>query len=234
MLRYILLCILLFPLPALSAEKVIVLHGIARDSSSVKKLANYLEEQGYEVHNTDYPSTDKPIGELVDILYEKVSPILEDHTNKVHFVGYSMGCIMIRALIAKYNPKNLGRVVMIAPPNKGSEASDLWKDNILYQAIFGPAGQELVTDESSVVNKLPDANYELGIIAGDRSVDPLSSAVIPGKDDGKVAIENTKIPGMNDHIVIHASHSFIMNKDEALKQTAHFLKNGVFDHENKN
>ena len=146
----------------------------------------------------------------------------------IHFVGYSMGALMVRVLIHKYNYKNLGRVVQLAPPNGGSEVADFLKNFWLYKKIYGPAGQQLITDQSAIKNLFGDVNYELGIIAGNFSIDPISSIIISKENDGKVAVEKTKLEGMKSHIVISASHTFFPSNKEVLKQTLYFLKNGSF------
>jgi len=215
-------------------EYVIVLHGVARSNSSMDKVATSIakNEPKFEVHNIDYESTYYSFEELVDKLHKDITKVRTNKKMKINFVGYSMGSLMIRYYIQKYRPENLGRVVMLAPPNKGSEAADFFKDNILFKEIFGEAGQKMGTKEDSIIHQLKEADFELGIIAGDRSVDPISSFVIPGPDDGKVAIDKTKIKGMKEHIIIHTSHTFIIYNDNAIRQTIFFLKNGRFDNAN--
>ncbi|HXR48160.1 MAG TPA: hypothetical protein VN784_12045, partial [Candidatus Limnocylindrales bacterium] len=126
---------------------------------------------------------------------------------------------------------SLGRVVMLAPPNQGSEVADKLGWLFLYRWINGPAGVELGTDTKSAPNKLGPANFPVGVIAGDRSINWINSLLIPGRDDGKVSIERTKLAGMSDHLVIHATHPFIMKNREAIRQTIHFLQFGVFKHQ---
>ena len=99
-----------------------------------------------------------------------------------------------------------------------------------YKKIYGPAGQQLTTDQSAVKHLFGEVNYELGIIAGNSTIDPIGSLIIPGVDDGKVAVERTKLEGMKDHIIVSASHSFFPSNKEVQKQTLHFLKNGNFKH----
>ena len=117
---------------------------------------------------------------------------------------------------------------MLGPPNKGSEVADFFKGFFLYEKIYGPAGQELGTEHQDYSALLGGVDFELGVIAGDRSIDPISSTIIPGPDDGKVGVDRTRLPGMKDHIVIHATHTFMMNNKTVLKQTVHFLKSGEF------
>jgi triacylglycerol esterase/lipase EstA (alpha/beta hydrolase family) len=208
-------------------DYVVILHGIARSHKHMKKLANYLEANGFDVINLDYPSTTHKIEKLTQILGKKISEkVTED--KPLHLVGYSMGGLMTRALIHKYNYKNLGRVVQLAPPNQGSEIADFLKNFWPYKKIFGPAGQQLITDQSAVQDIFGEVTYELGIIAGNATIDPVSSAIIPGENDGKVAVERTKLEGMADHITVNASHTFFPYNKEVWFQTLFFIQNGNF------
>ena len=229
---FIILFIFLAPLgpiaEAAQGDYVVVLHGIARSSSSMENLAAHISKQGYLVFNIDHPSTKFSLEELVGKIDKQVRGFNLDKNKKIHFVSYSMGGLLARGLLNKYRPKNLGRVVMLAPPNAGSEATDFWKDKWIYKFIYGPAGQQMTTDQLDLKKFFGKIDYELGVIAGDRSIDPFHSYIIPGADDGKVSIESTKVSAMKDHIVIHATHTFIMNNREALTQTTYFLANGHF------
>lgn len=206
---------------------VVILHGIARSNKHMQKLATYLQKDGFDVINLSYPSTTHKIEDLTEIINKEISQRTPED-KRIHFIGYSMGGLMVRALIHKYNYKNLGKVVQLAPPNQGSELADFVKNFWPYKKIFGPAGQQLITDQSAVKHIFGEVNYELGIIAGNATIDPISSAIIPGENDGKVAVERTKLEGMKDHIVVSASHTFFPFNKEVQKQTLYFLKNGNF------
>lgn len=210
-------------------EYVIILHGIARSNSHMKKLSTYLSRNGFDVINLSYPSTTYKIGELAEIINQE---ILKRATQDkaINFVGYSMGGLMVRALIHKYNYKNIGRVVQLAPPNQGSEVADFVKNFWPYKKIFGPAGQQLTTDQSAVKHLFGNVNYELGIVAGNLTIDPISSAMIPGENDGKVAVERTKLDGMKDHVVVNVPHTFFPSSKKVQEHTLCFLKNGKFTH----
>lgn len=208
-------------------DYIVVLHGIARSSSHMEELSQYLHKNGFHVLNLDYPSTDDKINELSILLNKKIQKKLTQD-KKVHFVGYSMGGLMVRSLIHKYSYKNLGKVIQLAPPNQGSEVADFIQDWWLYKKIYGPAGQQLITDQKDVTKEFGKVDYELGVIAGDFTIDPVSSAIIPGDDDGKVAVKRTKIKGMKDHIVVNASHTFFPSNKEVQKQVLHFLKYSNF------
>jgi pimeloyl-ACP methyl ester carboxylesterase len=214
-------------------DYVVVLHGIVRSYRSMRSLAKFLEAKGYPVLNVDYPSTRIPLESLTDHINKQVVAFNQDHQRKIHFVGYSLGGLLARGVINRHRPSNLGRMVQLAPPNQGSEVADFWKNNFLFQWIFGPAGQELGFEEKSFARILGPVDYELGVIAGNRTWDPISSAMIQGPNDGKVSVESTKVPGLTDHIVISTSHTFIIYSREAWNQTLHFLKFGQFDRTSK-
>jgi esterase/lipase len=209
-------------------EYVVLLHGIARSNSHLKGLEKYLSKNGYDVINLDYPSTDHSLEKLTKILQKEISlEITED--KKVNFVGYSMGGVLVRIILGQQKYKNMGKVVQLAAPNQGSEISDFSKNWWIYKKIYGPAGQQLITNQKNI-SKLLDKkiDYELGIIAGNFTIDPISSSIIPGDDDGKVSIESTKLEGMKDHIVVSASHTFFPSNKEVQKQTLNFLQHGIF------
>ncbi len=215
------------PIASTKGDYVIVLHGIARSSSHMEPIEEHLEKEGYDVINIDYPSTDFDLEQLVEILnYDLRSKLMED--KPVHFVGYSMGGILTRAYLDKYTPKNLGYVVQLASPNNGSEVADFVRNNYLYQEIYGPAGQELTTNNKETLKLLGKVDYELGVVAGNSTIDPISSFIIDGDDDGKVSIESTKLEGMKDHIIVSASHTFFPSNESVHKQVSHFLKYGKF------
>ena len=208
-------------------DYVILLHGIARSKSHMEPVKEHLKKEGYDVINMNYPSTDFDLEQLVEILnYDLKSNLVQD--KPVHFVGYSMGGILIRAYLDKYKPKNLGYVVQLASPNKGSEVADFVKNNYLYKEIYGPAGQELTTNNNKTLKLLGKVNYEIGVIAGNSTIDPISSLIIDGDDDGKVSIKSTKLDGMKDHIIVPASHTFFPSNKTVHEQLSHFLKNGKF------
>lgn len=207
---------------------VVILHGIARTYRCMRSLAKFLEDKGYRVFNMGYPSTHFPLESLIEHVNRRVEDFNRNHQRKIHFVGYSMGGLLARGVINRCRPPNLGRVVQLAPPNQGSEVADFWKNNFLFKWIFGPAGQELGAKDKSFEQILGPVDFELGIVAGNRTLDPISSALIEGPNDGKVSVENTKISGMTDHIVIPATHTFIIYNRQAWKQTVHFLEHGKF------
>lgn len=209
-------------------ESVLLLHGLGRSSRAMQPLATLLSEAGYAVHNVSYPSTDLAPDELNAYLHEQVVVCCEA-APRLHFVTHSLGGILVRAYLATHDVPALGRVVMLAPPNRGSELVDVL-DSPAFRWALGPTASQLGTDQQSLPNRLPAPNFELGVIAGTSSINPLGSIVVPGESDGTVSVESTRLPGMTDFIAIPASHTFIMRSKAAGSQVLEFLKQGRFKH----
>lgn len=221
------------PVVAGEGDYVVLLHGIARSSAHMQPLADCLDAQGYEVINLDYPSTERTLSELGVFVTRQLAPRL-DQDKPVHLVGYSMGALLARVLATQHRPRKLARVLQLAPPNRGSEVADFFSGVWLYSWIYGPAGQELGTRPSEVVQRrnalLGDIDFELGVLAGNASIDPFSSWLIPGEDDGKVSVASTRVTGMADHRVVDATHTFFPSNAEVLRQSVYFLREGHFIH----
>ena len=218
--------------PAIGApDTVILLHGLCRTSRSMVRMGHALAKAGYRVKNVDYPSRTAPVQKLADDAIGKaVVECRRDGATRIDFVTHSLGGIMVRSYLSRHALPSLGRVVMLAPPNQGSEVVDKLGWTLVFKWLNGPAGNELGTGADSTPNRLGPVNYPVGVIAGDRSINWINSLLIPGRDDGKVSLERTKLAGMSDHIVIHSAHPFIMKNREVIRQTIQFLRTGAFDH----
>jgi triacylglycerol lipase len=182
------------------------------------------------VWNESYPSTSGAIEELSKTAISAGLHFCEQSkAGTVHFVTHSLGGILVRQYLQHHTISNLGRVVMLSPPNHGSEVADLLKDYTIYQFILGPAAQQLGTEEDSLTEQLAPVRGEIGIITGVISFDPWFSPVIPGDDDGKVSVESAKLDEMSDFITVPNGHTFIMRDETVINQILHFLREGTFD-----
>jgi alpha-beta hydrolase superfamily lysophospholipase len=210
---------------------VVLLHGLARTSLSMERMAWSLEDVGYHVANIDYPSRDHTIEKLAPMAVEQGIEECASNgsTDVVHFVTHSLGGILVRYYFSQNELHTLGRVVMLAPPNQGSSAVDELQELPGFEWFNGPAGYQLGKGEDSIPLQLGTPEFEFGVIAGDRTIDPVTSAVLEDPDDGRVSVSDTWLEGMKDFQLVGSSHAFIMQKGEVIRLVENFLGHGSFD-----
>ena len=212
-----------------SISGVVLLHGISRTARSFRKMQAALEGAGYATLNLDYASRRKALEGLAEDIHPSIQRFADGVDGTVHFVCHSMGGLLARVYIARYRPERLGRVVMLGTPNSGSEIADRLRHFRPYRAFFGPAGQQLGTLRDDALNALfSPVDYPVGIIAGNRSIYPIASTFLPKPHDGRVSVENTKLDGMADHVVVCTSHPWLVRNSIAIEQAIAFLKDGKF------
>ena len=210
---------------------VVLLHGLGRSKLSLHLAQRRLRRHGFEVVNLNYPSRSKRIEELADFVGAEIEKRCTRDDRPVHFVTHSLGGIIVRYFLVTHGLPNLGRVVMLSPPNRGSEIAELLKNNPLFRIFTGPAGLQLGVGEDSLPARLGPPDYELGIIAGNRSLNPMFSLLVGGENDGTVSVESSRLRGMKDFLVVPRTHTFIMNSPSVLDQVIVFLEEGRFRRE---
>jgi pimeloyl-ACP methyl ester carboxylesterase len=215
---------------AQAADCVVLLHGLARTSGSMDKMQQALNEAGFETANIGYPSRKKTIAELANIAIPAGLEACraKQDIEHIHFVTHSLGGILLRQYLEQNGIEELGRVVMLGPPNQGSEAVAGLGGVPGFDWLNGPAGRQLGKGDNSVPLQLGPADFELGIIAGNRTIDPITSSVLENPDDGRVSVDDTRLEGMDDFVVVEHSHAFMMRMREPIELTIRFLQTGSF------
>jgi pimeloyl-ACP methyl ester carboxylesterase len=194
----------------------------------MRRIARDLSARGYRVVNLPFDSRRESIDRLADLLADRVARYAPPGPGRVHFVTHSMGAIVVRQYLARQAPPNLGRVVMLSPPNGGCEVVDLLRRVPILRDHLGPSRGALGTGPGDAPGRLGPVDYEVGVIAGGRSWNPLFSWILPGPDDGVVAVERMRVEGMHELRVVPRCHSFIMNGRDTIALTAGFLAAGTF------
>lgn len=212
-----------------SSECVVLLHGLNRSWRAMKPMAEALQEEGFSTVNVDYPSQLGTIEEIAPVAVRLgVNSCRSTGATTVHFVTHSLGGILLRYEIEREPIENLGRVVMLGPPNRGSELVDQTRNWPGIEVINGPAGMQLGTSPDSVPSRLGPVEFELGVVAGTATINMLASAMLPDEDDGKVTLERTKVDGMDDFLIVDDSHRFMLRSGIVARNTAAFLRTGHF------
>ena len=206
---------------------VVVLHGLGRGKSAMRRLANSLEAAGYRAIRIGYDSLRDSPEEILKDIGQKIDSCCLGKSPNLHFVGHSLGGLLIRAYLAKYKPANRGHVVLIGTPNNGTKIVDKLRDNWWFQ-MLGPMAQKLGTDANGFSKTLGPPDYPVGVIAG-RKAGKDNEALVPGEDDGLVSIESTKIKGMSDFVIVEAGHSALRYDKNVVRHVVSFLKTGRFD-----
>ena len=212
-------------------DYVVLVHGLSWFRDTLKPAEKHLNALGYHTVHVHYASRKADIRNVVDgRVRDAITEHCTDPNRKIHFVGHSMGGIMIRKYLKSYEIGNLGKVVLMATPNQGTELAETLKRSITpVRKVFGKAVEQLGTTSCSLPNTLGAPDFEPGIIMGSRSAFPFLSPFVPGTDDGVVAVEAGKVEGMRDFIVTPTNHCNIAREEEVLRQIAFFLVHGTFD-----
>lgn len=210
-------------------ERVLILHGVSQSKFALLNLQKALQEAGYEVINPGYESDVASMDVLKHWTIEQLKMLENSSCRTLHLVGFSLGSMMLRLALEEYKPENLGYVVQIAPPNDGSVAVDVFKEDVQLLEQWGQAVMVLGTGERDLPASLPPVKgYDLGVIAGKVSSSSYMERLIPGEDDGIVAVSDTKVLGMKDHVVVDVTHQELIQSKDVYEHVLYFLRWGTF------
>lgn len=226
----VVIAVLAFGPPALAGDCVVLLHGLGRTSHSMAQLEKSLLNGGYDVVNDNYPSRSKPVNELIQAVESGIEKCRLFHSTKIHFVTHSLGGILVRAYFQHRTIAEAGRIVMLAPPNHGSEIADVYSRKWWYRYFTGPAGQELGTGKDGISQSFNALALDVGVIAGTKSIDPWFASVMAKPNDGKVSVESAKLTEMRDFITVPYTHTFMARRKTVANQVLFFLSQGRFNH----
>lgn len=212
-------------------DKVILLHGLGRSEMAMLLMESALTEAGFDVHSVGYPSTDQAPELLLEIISAEIDNCCSNSEKTVHFVGHSLGGLLIRAYLGRHKPENLGRVVLLGTPNKGSELAEVDELESLpkqFLELAGPTAKALRTGPNGFPATLPSPYYPVGVIAGTRN-NRVANKWLPLPNDGLVSVESARLDGMADFITFELSHWDLRNDPQVAKQVGAFLLHGRFD-----
>ena len=212
-------------LPKMSGEGVLLVHGITRSSKSMSAYRPPLEKAGFQVFPFDYPSTRVDLDSAANYLHQVVESL--DGVDRLHIVAHSMGGVVTRTYRAKHRDERLTRLVLVGSPQQGAELADLMRDkaNLLFKPLFGPAGQQLITDSNGFLKKLPTPDIEFAVIAGGHPPNGFNP-LIAGDDDGIVSLESTRLAGAADFLQLESLHLALNRNETAHAATVRFLQSG--------
>jgi hypothetical protein len=212
-----------------SKDCVVLLHGLNRSWRAMRPMADALNQAGFTTANVDYPSQSGPVEEIAPLaIGTGLMECRATGADRIHFVTHSIGGILLRYENQRASISDLGRVVMLGPPNQGSEIVDVAEGWPGMSLFGGSAGLQLGTNEDSIPSQLGPVDFELGVIAGTGTINFWMSAMLPDADDGKVSVAATQVDGMKDFLVVDRSHRYITRSDIVFRNTESFLKTGRF------
>ncbi|MCB0340344.1 MAG: hypothetical protein KDD53_12105 [Bdellovibrionales bacterium] len=209
---------------SLTQPQVILLHGLLRSKYSMAYLGSALSRAGFKVFNFGYRSRKYSIAHHAEVLCEFASHRVE-RSVPLHFVTHSLGSLVVRTFAHNYSSEfSLGRAVMLGPPNQGSQFARKVGFFSGIRSFMGPSFEEICNLQIPIGSDC----LEIGIIAGGVSHEKGISPFIDGDDDGVVSVQETKLPGAKDTIILKSMHSVMMYSSTVIEQTIYFLQNGIF------
>nr|WP_321462918.1 alpha/beta fold hydrolase [uncultured Cohaesibacter sp.] len=212
-------------------ERVILIHGLGRTTHSMGHLSRRLEEAGYDVVRIGYHSLGDDPETIIKDVSQQINTCCLAYPGVTHFVGHSLGGLIIRAYLEQNHPNNLGRVVLLGSPSGGTEVVDNLRSYAWFRWL-GPTTLSLGSDLHHYPDGRQAPDYSLGIIAGHSNlISIMNDPLLPGDDDGLVSVLSTKVDGMKDFIVVHSTHAGLRTSKFVASQVVHFLQNESFSTE---
>lgn len=210
-----------------TGHAVIYLHGIGRSSKSLRPIMNGIPDEGFTHIPFEYPSTRISLEQSAGYLHSLIESLTD--VEKISFVVHSMGGLVVRRYLKDHRDPRLHRMVMIGSPNSGAELADMLKSSVLFRTIYGPAGQELVTNSTGTASPLPTPDFEFGIVAGGKNDGRGYNRLLPGDNDGTVTVNSARLVGAADFLLVPKIHAFLMSDETVIAAVRHFLKHGRFN-----
>ena len=210
--------------PDPSREAVVLIHGMKRTGRSMRKMARAMEAANYNTIVCSYPS-DRSVHATATNLFAALAPIIET-APRIHFITHSLGGILLRDAFRNGAPSNLGRVVMLGPPNGGSQHIDRFANLPLFETFWGTPAPELGTGTDSFPASLPPIDFPCGVIAGSNG--GILGWMLPDENDGKVTVTNAWTAGLADFLVLPTGHTWMMRNNAVISNALEFLRTGRF------
>ncbi|MEO2031531.1 MAG: alpha/beta fold hydrolase [Planctomycetaceae bacterium] len=214
-------------LPAMSGRAVILVHGLIRSARSFDRMAKTLNSEGCTVVRFDYPSTRDSIPASADCLAQVIRSL--EGIDTIDLVVHSMGGVILRCYLRDFGDARIRRAVMLGVPNHGAKLADRLHTNPVYRAVYGPAGQQLTSEEEGLIADLPIPDCEFGIIAGGRGAVKGFNPLLNGDNDSTVTVRSARLKGATDFMLQPVIHSFLMSDQRCVTAVDTFLKHGRFD-----
>lgn len=209
----------------------VLIHGFLRTKYSMHFMEKDIANEGYLVINTTYPSGEVSIEGNADYINDTIEEVIReiDGDYELYFVTHSMGALVMRCYLDRYQPKNAIRMVMIGPPNRGAAKAEIYSDFLLFDNILGPSGMEMARGRNFISKLCGGApEIEFGIIAGGKGDGEGYSSRIEGDDDGTISVWATYLPEAKDFLLLDHHHTFICHYKDVIENTKYFFEHGEF------
>jgi len=211
-------------------ECVVLVHGLWRSGAAMSSIETFLSKQGYDTIAIDYPSTRKPIPILAEqyLGAQGVDECMSRGAEKIHLVTHSMGGILARQYLQSNRLPPGSRIVMLSPPNQGSELSRTFSDAWWFDWVVGPAGGSLTQEGEGIIHRLKPITAPVGIIAAYRDWSLWPDGWLPAPNDGTVSVQSMVLEEMDDFILVNSGHAMMRSNETVHSQIGHFLESGRF------